>query len=506
MPTSFYDVVILGTDLGPVVCAALLARRGLRVLVLGQGVLSPSYRLGEVEVERDGLTVAGSQSPAVQGVFEELGIKQDIRQRMTDRKRPFQLLLPNNRIDLYDGDPWIGELAREVPEVQHQAMDITRTLGEVREELDALVGRDLTWPPETFIERQRFSLAATVQRFDRQGQGWASWSQLPTQHPLRTAFEGCLPHLSGLSTRQHSDASQARLHGHLLGDITQLAGGTPWFQQALFSRIRSWGSDVRPRDRALRISRDGRRGHIIRLARSDEEIGCAQVVHGTPIGDLSQLVSGRVSLAPLFERVGEPRARSYRCSVHLLVARQGVPEALAPLGLICATRGNSNESFLLRSHAVDEDQVLFTLSRLVEDHLIDAGSSPLKFVREDALHALRSVVPFLDENLLWIDSPHDGLPPRRWRGRTELPCSDPWARGPFTMPAVFEYPTRRALGVCALPTRTPLRGIFLCNDQVVPGLGFEGAFLAATSAAQIVGSLYRRQDWLQRGPWARHTL
>jgi len=506
VPTSFYDVVILGTDLGPLVCAALLARRGLRVLVLGQGVLSPSYRLGEIEVERQGLTIAGNQSPVVQSVFDELAIKQDIRQRMPDRGRPFQLLLSDRRINLYDDDDrWNSELAREVPEVQRQATDITRTLGEVRGELDALVGRGLTWPPETFIERQQFSLASTVQRFDRQGLGWASWSQLPTQHPLRTAFEECLPHVSGLLTRQHSDASRARLHGHLLGDITQLSGGRTWLQQALCSRIRSWGSDVRPRDRAERISREGRRGHIIRLARSDEEIGCAQVVHGTPIGELSQLVSERASLASLFERVGEPRARAYRCSVHLLVARQGVPEALEPLGLICTTSGNNRRSFLLRSRAVDEDQVLFTLSRLVDDHLIDAGSSPLLFVREDALDALRSVVPFLEEHLVWIDSPHDGLPPRAWGGGTELPCSDPWARGPYTMPAVYEYPTRRALGVCALPTRTPLRGIFLCNEQVAPGLGFEGAFLAAASTARIVGSLYRRQDWLRRGPWARRS-
>ena len=507
MPTSFYDVVVLGTHLEPLVCAALLARRGLRVLVLGQGVLSPSYKLGEIEVERHGLTIAGNQSPLVQSVFDELAIKQDIRQHMPERGRPFQLLLSDHRIDLYDDDDqWLAELAREVPEVQRQATDITRTLGEVREELDAVVGRGLTWPPETFIERQQFSLAATVQRFDRQGQGWASWNQLPTQHPLRTAFEECLPHLSGLLSGQHSDASRARLHDHLLRDVTQLSGGWTWFQQALFSRIRSWGSDVRPRDRAERIHPEGRRGHIIRLARSDEEIGCAQIVHGTPIGELTQLVSERASLASLFERVGEPCSRAYRCSVHLLVVRRGVPEALEPLGLICASTRNNNKAFLLRSRVVDEDQVLFTLSRLVEDHLIDTGSSPLRFVRKDALDALRSVVPFLEEHLLWIDSPHDGLPPTPWRGDTELPCSDPWSRGPYTMPAVYEYPTRRALGVCALPTRIPLRGIFLCNDQVAPGLGFEGAFLAATSAARIIGSFYRRQDWLRRGPWTRRTV
>ena len=74
------------------------------------------------------------------------------------------------------------------------------------------------------------------------------------------------------------------------------------------------------------------------------------------------------------------------------------------------------------------------------------------------------------------------------------------------MGAVYESPTRRALGVCALPTRTPVRGVFLCNEQVAPGLGFEGSFLTATSVAKIIGSQYRRQDWLRRGPWARRSV
>jgi hypothetical protein len=74
------------------------------------------------------------------------------------------------------------------------------------------------------------------------------------------------------------------------------------------------------------------------------------------------------------------------------------------------------------------------------------------------------------------------------------------------MRAIYEYPTRRALGVCALPTRTPVRGLLLCSEQVAPGLGFEGSFLAATSVARIVASQYRKQDWLRRGPWARRSV
>lgn len=507
MPTSFYDVVVLGAYLEPLLCAALLAREGLRVLVLGQGAPEPSYALGDIEVEPYGLTIAGAQSPVVQSTLEELALKQDFRQRMLDRAKVFQLLLTEHRLNVHaDAEGWLGEVGRELPSVLRQATDINRTLSEARAELDALVAHELSWPPETFLERQKFSLAASAQRFDRHGQGWTSWNQLPNGHPLRTAFEGLLPHVSGLLPGQHSDLTRARLHGHALSGVTELSGSWTWFRKALFGRIRSWGSDVRPRDRLSSIRRDARRGHNLQLSGTDEEIGCSKIVHGTPVGELTQLLPERGALGRIFERVGEPRARAYRSSVHALLDSQGVPSALEPLALLCASSTEPNRAFLLRTREVDAKRTLVTASRLVEEHLIDTASSPLHFLREDALDAIRSVVPFFDEHAIWVDSAHDGLPPQSMRDGTELRSSDPWNRGPHTMRAVYDYPTRRALGVCALPTRTPVRGLFLCNEQVAPGFGFEGAFLAATSVARMIASQYRRQEWLRRGPWARRRV
>ena len=507
MPTSFYDVVVLGTRLEPLLCAALLAREGLRVLVLGQGVPEPSYTVADVEVEPHGLMITGEMSPIVQNTLAELALRQDVRQRMVDQFNAFQLLLPEHRINVYpDADKWLAELAREIPNVGRQAADITRTLDELREELDTVMSRSLTWPPETFLERRHFSLATTSHRYDRQGHGWTSWNQLAVGHPLRTAFEAVLPHVSGLLPAQHSDATRARLHGHVLHGLRELTGGWTWFQEALMTRIRSWGSDVRVGDRAESIRHDGRHGHRIRLARTDEEIGCSQVVHGTLISELSQLLPERGPMAATFERVGEPRSRAYQCSVHVLVDKRGVPEALGPLALLCTSATKPDGAFLLRSRDVDESRSLLTANRLVEEHLIDTGSSRLHFIREQAFDAIREVVPFLDEHAFWVDSPHDGLPPQAIRADTELPCSDPWTRGAYTMRSVHEYPTRRALGVCALPTRTPVRGVFLCNEQVAPGLGFEGSFLAATSVARIIASQYQRHSWLRRGPWARRSV
>ena len=329
VPTSFYDVVVLGTHLEPLLCAALLGREGLRVLVLGQGVPEPSYLLDDVAVEPDGVTLAGVQSPIVQGTLELLALRQDLRQRMVEQDDVFQLLLPHHRIDVQpDTDGWLAEIGRELPDIRHQATDITRTLGEVRAELDMVMGRGLIWPPESFLERQQLSLVASAQRYDRQGQGWTSWNQLAHRHPLRVAFDAALPHVSGLLPGQHSDATRARLHGHLLGGVAELSGGWRWFREALFGRIRSWGGEVRQKERADSIRPSGRREHTITLGRTREEVGCTQIVHGTPISALSQLLPERAPMTPMFERVGEPRSRAYRCSVLVLARSKCVPDAL----------------------------------------------------------------------------------------------------------------------------------------------------------------------------------
>ena len=507
MPTSFYDVVVLGTRLEPLLCAALLGREGLRVLVLGQGEPDASYTLDDVAIEPYPFPIVGVQSPAVQRALELLALQQDVRQRMVDQADGFQLLLPEYRIRVFrDRQLWLGEIERELPGIARQAIDISRTLGEVDAEFDAVLGRDLSWPPETFLERQQLSFASSTLRYDRQGVGWTSWNQLAHGHPLRAGFEALLPHVSGLLAAQHSDATRARLQAQVLDGVSSLAGGWTWFREALSSRIRSWGGEVRPNERASTIRPVGRRGHVVTLGGTGEEIGCTQLVHGTPIGQLAQLLPDRDPVAGLFERVGEPRSRAYRCSVHLLIDEQGAPEALGPLALYGRDVATPERAFFVRSESVGAQRLLVSATTLIDEHLVDTASSPLRFVRRDAMTAIRELMPFVDEHAIWIDSPHDGLAPECLRGGRELVNSEPWVRGPSTMQAIYEYPTRRALGVCALPTRTPVRGVFLCNEQVAPGLGFEGSFLASMSVARMIASQYRRQDWLRRGPWARRSV
>jgi hypothetical protein len=124
-------------------------------------------------------------------------------------------------------------------------------------------------------------------------------------------------------------------------------------------------------------------------------------------------------------------------------------------------------------------------------------------VREHVVASLGELVPFLGANLLLMDSPHDGRPAQDLATGRTIPPEAKWARGRHTMDTVYGFPIASALGVCALPVRTPIRRLLICNAQVVPGLGLEGQLLAAWSAARLVSRSDRRPAILRRGLWTK---
>jgi phytoene dehydrogenase-like protein len=71
------------------------------------------------------------------------------------------------------------------------------------------------------------------------------------------------------------------------------------------------------------------------------------------------------------------------------------------------------------------------------------------------------------------------------------------------MPIVHAFPVTTALSVCAMPVKTPLRGLLLCSQQVAPGLGVEGQLLAAASVAHVVRRGDRAREWLRRRLWTK---
>ena len=100
-----YDVLVLGAELGGALAAALLAKRGLRVLWAEHAQLAPGYEHDGFLFSSPPYVVPPFRSwPMVESGFTELGLTTGF-QRALKPAGPWQIVLPRHRLDLPTDGP-----------------------------------------------------------------------------------------------------------------------------------------------------------------------------------------------------------------------------------------------------------------------------------------------------------------------------------------------------------------------------------------------------------------
>lgn len=509
MNTAYYDVIVLGSRLGGLVSGALLAKNGFRVLVLGQDDVGPTYTVGPLTLPRGPFDFVAAHSPVVRRTLNELALLQQVRRRMIQHPVAFQVCLPKQRFDFaLEPDVLEREIEREFPEVKRPIEDIHRAIRRASEALDRMTESDLVWPPEGFFEQRRFQRAAAGIPFSTRGnEAWDPLAELAEEHPFRHVVQAPARFSTGLDPSQLSGLGIAQPYASWMKGNLKLEGGYAWLRQQLAERLNTYSGEFRPRERADRIL--VRRGSVVgvRLASTGETLGCSFVVANCDLSKLLRIVPDRTPFEEVFERIGEPQPRWFRFTLNCVLAPEGIPEGMAQdvFYVRDLERARSSETMLhIERHPPDENgHALLTVQTLLPRRSVEDIPGFLGSVRERVLSAVGELVPFLGDHLLYVDSPHDGREAQDIRCRGDITPDEPWSRGPSTMEAVYGYPVRGVLGVCAMPSRTPIDRLYLCNEQVVPGLGLEGSLLAAASVARLVAKHDRRKEWMRRGLWTK---
>lgn len=508
--SSYYDVILLGTRLPALLAGAILAKRGFRVLILGQGVLEPTYRAAGATWPRAPFTFLPANSPIVRKTLSELALHQMVRRRMRVDDPSMQVVLPRHRFDLaLDPEAMEREIEREFPEVKRPIEDVNRNVGRLSEAFDRLTEKELVLPPETFFERREFARATAARPFTGRGDTWDPFVELAEDHPFRRVATVPAQFASYVDPNQIDGMGLGRLYGSWLSGPPKIEGGYGWLREAIFEKIATYSGEIRERERADAILL--RRGTAtgVRLARSGEEIGGSFVLAACPIAELLRLIPDRSAFEEVFERLGEPQPRFFRYTLNLRVRAEAVPAGMSREVFALRAREQPFAENVLRVESQDADdagQRLLCVEALLPRRGIEDVPGYLDHARERVLGSLRELIPFLDEHLLAVDSPHDGLDVDDVAHGCQVAPDEPWSRGPTTMEALYGYPVRGALGVCAMPIRMPIGRLLLCNEQVVPGLGLEGSFLTAWSAARIVTKADRKKEWMRRGLWTKVEL
>jgi hypothetical protein len=412
-PSNHYDVVVLGTQPGPFLAGALLAKRGFRVLLLGQDDLGPTYEIAGRTLPRAPYTFLAVHSPVARRIFQELALNQLFRRRAASMDPAFQVALPKHRLDLPLDDAELDrEIEREFPEVRRPVEDFHKNVLRVSAELDRILERDLVWPPESFFERREVARASAHLAFGKDGEGPDPLGEFPETHPFRLVVQAATRFAEGADPDFTTALRTSRHYASWLRGAAMVEGGWPWIRSLLADRIRTNSGEIRERERASQIILKRNVATGVRLAGSGEIVGATFVVHGGDVAGLQRLLPDRRPFEELFEKIGEPQPRWYRYTLNVVVPAEAVPVGMAR-DVFCVRDGRrplvAENLLRVESGAPDADgNRLLTTEVLLPRRAIEDSTDFLQQVRERVLGALGDLVPFLGRHVLLVDSPHDG--------------------------------------------------------------------------------------------------
>lgn len=503
---NFYDVVIVGGSLGALATGALLARRGFRVAWIRHHDRSWAYGYKGLTLLRAPAALTFVDTPAFRRVMAELALLPIVRRKLTVPAPLFQVVLPGHRIDVRDShEALLTELEREFPEVRRPMEDFYAGIARAMKDLDALFGADVIWPPQGFFERREAARAAYGSPFARRKDQGDPLGDFPSGHPFRTFVLAQVRFASALDPDAMPALALVRAHGNAIRGAAFFEGGRDALYKLLEEKITQYGGQILARDRVARIVT--RRGRVqgVDVATTDERLGCTFVVTSLDAATALRLAEHEPCRTTA-ERLAFRTPRYYRYVLNVVLRAEGVPPGMSARLFSVADRSRPlmEENLLsIEMAPVTNDRTVLTVTALLPRSGVDEGQPYLRHQRQRILRALGEVVPFLERNILAVDSPHDGLPLEDHERGTTVSLPERWRGEPEPM-AVLEAPDPEGfLGICTLPARTDIKGLILVGPQVVAGLGEEGECLAALSAARIVTRSDRIKEKLRRELWSK---
>jgi phytoene dehydrogenase-like protein len=495
--TNHYELIVLGSDIAGLVAAALVARRGKRVLVIPDGSVDGAYRLGARNLPLDTSPVVHMGTPPVQRVFHELGLLQMVKRQHASVDGLIHLVLPNQRLDLEPQETnFFEEARRQWPDDPiEEAWALQRRWSEATDEvLEQLLSSDNALLADGFWGRRFLSRVAT----QLPGEDVDPLEPLAPDHPLRAGARCIEPWLQHLSPAQLGRAASLRLRGLWSNGPEDLPGGLMRLRELLLQRISLHSGEIK---RDLRVAELlVKRGRVvgISLLGKRDRYGCDHMIIATdprrlldgPLGP-HMLPKALANTLTAIETVAD------RFVMHAEIDAAGLSPALAGLVLSVPARADlatdPDEARLWHEHGVGSTYVrLFPgsnedLRRISITRLLPAGSS-LDGVRDRIIDDLdeAGVLPFCRPYIRWMHSPYDGLPPTDGHG-TPIAESGPNAM-PQPMSSVYVHHGDLVLGVGVLPHASGIRSLHFASRLTLPGLGLEGEFAAGLIAASMVAS------------------
>jgi phytoene dehydrogenase-like protein len=495
VPSNSYDLVVLGDDLAALVCATLCARRGMRTLVLGDE-RPARYQLGPHKLPVEPASWPTQPGAGGERVLKELHAELSLRRKLREPKLSAQLVGPDFRIDL-GTDRLATELERELGRADAKAsLALWEASAEVSRLFDPMLSGEHAFPAVAFFERREVNKLA--EKLEADSSAW--WKQTET-----TKGTTLWKHLAAIALR-HPTASPAAIARAV--DVwrtgpSSLRGDGDAIREILVEKLTTAGGEVRA-GKVTEIGVSWGKISSVTLSNGDE-LGAGQVVSSRTPQELAELLGKKAPkrLAELAETI---QLVGYRYTLNVVLDEAGIPEHMAPTVAVVTDPSQEpvgDTAFSIHLGDTDDaGRIVATIAAILPSQgAIEPGKlgSRMSAMRAGLWKALGEVMPFFERHLVLAHSPFEATPPHvpGGRGSYDVPRSLPLPMSPIwkgTHPQMLAH----TAGTGALPYMTGLKNLTLTGDQVLPGLGIEGALVAGWSAAKVACAIAgKKKDYLR---------
>jgi len=486
-----YDVIVVGGQLGGAMAAALLAKRGYRVMLVEHDGMGYGYEHGNFLLPYAPFVAPQLRTmPQAEEAFAELGLTTTVQRSLKSHVPDLQLILPQGRVDLpHDEAKRLAELKRVFGDRSEQLNALIKNAAAQHERSDPFFKERPELPPSGVLE------------------SWALKKQIRKHPALETPFvlsgdEPPIRSLLGLApfvsyaAAPRGPLPSSRTLSQVLRSSTRYPGGREGLRELLCRRLLDLGGDLLWRESTESsivesLAFEGGKLVGVQILRSDNIYRSAYMVAATDSAALRRLISDKKSQRKLIELLDLSVVKQFLFAVNWVVRADAIPRGMGDL-LLFHTGDPDLELVLVQLHgarrvgskADDESARVVSAGAFVPATARDLGEGYLKLIADRISNHLSDLMPFAKQHLLLSSAPY--LDAGGVRGARLLPHP------------LFEVDAEGYLGVTGLSQETPLKNLFLTNREVLPGLGLEGEFLAGIRAARLVQNAMNKKDLLKR--------
>jgi hypothetical protein len=489
-----YDVIVLGSQLGGALAAAILAKRNHRVLLVEHDGMGPGYEHGGYVLPYAPFVAPPLKTmPTVEEALTELGLNGAVQRALRPHAPELQLLLPKSRLDLHaDAARRKAEATRELGDEGEALLGALAGAAAQHETTDAFFKEAPALPPDGFFEKWGLN------KLIKAHPGLEASPRLAGDAPALKLVRGMLPFVSHLENPE-SPLALTRPLSQVLSSPSFFNGGREAFREMLTRRVAELGGDVLGRDSASgfiveELAFDGSKFSGMKLLQSDTLYRAACLVAATDAGGLRRLVTDKKHHRGLLEHLDQSSTKSLLFTVNWVVPESALPRGLGELALV-DTGDQELGPLLVQVHVARTAGGPNKESKEAEGlRVVCVGAFVPASYRDLGEEHLQGVANRIDEHLDWL------MP---FTAQHRLLRSAPYldaggVRGSRLMPhPLYSFESEAFLGVTGLSQRTPAKNILLAGREVLPGLGLEGELLAGIRAARMVQDMLKKKDPLK---------